>query len=245
MLMLEDKYAEIIKTIGLTEHGYYDPDAEESETLRQVEDRVYGLHKGYSVMSGITKFCVIAEDLNMVIKCPYAGHDYMVWDDDEDCYYSEEDYSPFGYANDIDEYEDSADCWDYCENELNKYEIAKEAGFDDFLLETSFYGEVNNVKYYLQEKARPYRGYESHKEYSKDTENSFNTLSKKYNMQFFRNSSWAKDAIEYFGGNRIEAFIEWDKKNEFSLLSDLHSGNIGYAKNGRPVILDWAGYREN
>ena len=48
------------------------------------------------------------------------------------------------------------------------------------------------------------------------------------------------DVIATYGLDRANEFFDFIDNN--NMASDLHDGNLGYTKDGKPVILDWAGF---
>lgn len=54
-----------------------------------------------------------------------------------------------------------------------------------------------------------------------------------------RNQEWIARAIQYYGYKFMRRVAEWTYMNE---INDLHSGNVGYIGNYRPIILDYSGY---
>ena len=51
---------------------------------------------------------------------------------------------------------------------------------------------------------------------------------------------WLCDALEYYGLKKVEKLLTFIYDED---IDDLHSSNLGY-KDGRPVIIDYAGYYE-
>ena len=54
-----------------------------------------------------------------------------------------------------------------------------------------------------------------------------------------RNPEWMARAIQYYGYKFMRKVAEWTYLND---INDLHSGNVGYIGNYRPIILDYSGY---
>lgn len=53
------------------------------------------------------------------------------------------------------------------------------------------------------------------------------------------NTIWLARAVQYYGWKFMRRFMDWMQDY---YISDLHSANIGFVGNGRPVIFDYAGY---
>ena len=101
---------------------------------------------------------------------------------------------------------------------------------------------VHGIPVYIQEKAEEfYNSQYSDKvklPFSKDAEDSFNNNDDLH----YINPIWTIRAIEYYGEERVLDFIQWAKDN--GVAGDLHTGNIGFTAEGKPIILDWAGFRD-
>ena len=54
-------------------------------------------------------------------------------------------------------------------------------------------------------------------------------------------SDWTMHAIDYYGEEEVESFINFLKDENMD--DDLHPSNVGFALDGRPVLIDWAGWR--
>lgn len=56
----------------------------------------------------------------------------------------------------------------------------------------------------------------------------------------FVSTTWLAAVYHFYGEEFLERLVEWTK---FSKVNDLHNHNTGFL-NGKPVILDYAGYEE-
>lgn len=136
---------------------------------------------------------------------------------------------------------------DYCEIEAQNYKTAKAYGITAILLPIEeIYKTSAGVKIYKQEKfsyamcemnSKQYHAFEKR---VKDLRNR-RIVSKARNdcHDSYRISrEWFARAIQVYGKRFIRAFEAWTRECE---VNDLHNGNIGF-KNGRPIILDYAGF---
>lgn len=133
--------------------------------------------------------------------------------------------------------------------ECEVYQKAKEQGLEMFFPLTKFFGEINEVKFVLQEKidyscedcSRETR--EKYKSISKTaTEKIFNKMQKGFriNKGYDKelDSLWAKMVIVLYGKKVCKKLCDFIRENQ---INDLHTSNLGYKKN-HPIILDFSGY---
>lgn len=201
-------------------------DSETTSVTNDYEDIIAHNFNGY-LASGVTKLVIVLSSLNYVIKIPYSGEWSVNYDDDELI------FTPFEYANDLAEFDIHNSNWDYCENEVTKYNIAKEHGFADFFPETVYVG--NGV--YAQEKCMEI----DEEEY---TPSESSRALCRTNWKHFRgiDADWVALAIDWYGFDRVMKFFDFI--DEYRMNEDLHRGNIGFRMNGAPIILDFSGYRD-
>lgn len=203
-------------------------DGETTSVTDDYENIIASNFKGY-LASGVTKLVIVLFSLDYVIKIPYSGEWDKNYDDDED----ELIFTPFEYANDLAKFDIHNSNWDYCENEVTKYNIAKEHGFADFFPETVYVG--NGV--YAQEKCMEI----DEEEY---TPSESSRALCRTNWEHFRgiDTDWVALAIDWYGFDRVMKFFDFI--DEYRMNEDLHRGNIGFRMNGAPIILDFSGYRD-
>ena len=217
--------------------GNYDDD--EYAAMDSLELDVYSnlLNDRFEFFNGISKCVIVLEDSDFVVKIPFNGAYQTIWNKDEE---EVVDFLHFTEANDINH--PDATGWDYCENELIKYEKAQEEGFGKFFAHTEFYRNVSGHPTYLQEKVVPY---------------SYNDggpiLPSQQAMKRYENSDvvprgrtpadWAALLFDFYDAEEVNAF--WEYADDNGLTNDLHSENIGFAQDGRPILLDWADWRED
>ncbi len=191
------------------------------------DDVLYPFKDNYTKLfksaTGATKGVLIFENFGFVIKIPF-----IFCDGDEMCGASD------GIHN-----------WDYCSQEVCRYEMAEEEGFGDIFLETDLLDTINNHPIYIQPYADILGGMDSDNYNSnhrsgtdvdatlaKEIDNSEN-----YTML---DSSWEADFLVRYGIEMFKKFKIYIKDN---WINDLRDDNIGYiGKN--PVLIDYAGFNE-
>lgn len=246
MLLLEDKLTKVYEAIRKSDINFneFGPSTDEYE----IEDSIQVILEdagidGY-VTSGASKLAIVISGCSKVIKIPFNGYYEEEWDDDE---YMGEYFCEFRDANDL--HLEDASCWDYCANELAKYEIAEEAGYAPLFAKTEKLGVIRNHPIYAQERVYVYDENNSAK-FKKNY-----TLEERQNYRDYSNSLYYDKEIDvYFGINfGILLFQTYGARmfeNICQFLSankmhrDLHSGNVGFTMSGRPIILDFSGWRD-
>lgn len=198
-----------------------DEDTEVTTAIEKVYDQ---LDKNVETAFGVSKFVIFLNN-DEVAKIPFNG---SFWYDSD-----EKD----GYR--FDEFNNS----DYCAIEAAVYADAVTLGVEKFFASTKYYGKtVEGTPIYLSE--RVYAFYENdearHKtESSEDNNKKACEISKKYLPHI--NAEWLAKAVEFYGEDAVVdlmAFIELEYINDF------HTGNVGFRKDGSPVLLDYSGYDE-
>ena len=173
-----------------------------------------------SFACGASKFCIIDEESDWVIKISF------------DCSYDVED-------------EDME--VDYCKRELYNYEKACEAGLEKYFATIFKIGEIDGIEIYLQEKLEANDGtiddveqlfydyvYANDQEYYDEIEDEDD-----------RNSAVWEDIYDMSIGERVEAIFGFIKElirfiEEYE-INDLHSANYGY-RGSELVIMDYSGW---
>lgn len=204
-----------------------------------IQEQVRKVAPTAAVYNGCSKLAIVNKTCNYVVKIPFRGMYYNSYDESSDDW-DEEYFEEFHYANDIAGNSD-AKVWDYCENELIKYEKAINAGFGEFFAETAYYGLIDNTPVYIQEKAIALseRGYEG-LHYSDDADKSY--TNNRDRIRGWIDEVWTKLAIDWYGLDKVIKFLNYIDAE--GLDSDLHRGNIGFTDAGKPVLIDWAGWRD-
>lgn len=136
----------------------------------------------------------------------------------------------------------TTEAFDYCEREYTNYLAAVNAGLDYFFPYTDFLGEINGVKFFIQEYAECDNEaissiwYDSLREdcVSEEDEDEDIINEKIWNMIYDLEDD---QRVLYCFGNE-EKLIDF--LNEYC-INDLHEGNFGYIGE-RLVIIDFSGY---
>ena len=199
---------------------------EDGEDTYAIEDVYNQLDGTVETAYGASKFIIFLND-DEVVKVPFNG-----------CYWYDPDaeggwrFDEFYYSK------------DYCGIEASVYADAVALGMEKFFASTKYYGRtVEGTPIYLSE--RVYAFYENddarHKtKSSEDSNKKASEINKKYNK--YINAEWLAKAVEFYGEDAVidlMAFIDLEH------IDDFHTGNVGFRKDGSPVILDYSGYKEN
>ena len=136
---------------------------------------------------------------------------------------------------------------DYCEREMKNYESAKQYRVERILLPTTFIGEnAKGCKMYAQpmydsamcdfhgrkcdRMIEKLHGLQEVERQAKIREGCFD---------YWRiNRYWCARVTQLYGKKFMRSFEKW---THFAKVNDLHEGNVGWL-NGKPIILDYAGY---
>lgn len=197
----------------------------------QVEDLF--LNDKIHFRHGVSKAAFIFDDLKYVIKIPFNGK--FIYDENEGIILWEQFQFAFEYSD--------VDDWNYCEAEAGIYDKAVENGFGEFFAATRFYDYTkNNYPVYIQEKVIPFKEVEASMQLP--SKKSIETAKKReFNRYCDLDYIWIASAIDYYGEEKTKKFLEY-VENNWRIGQDLHSGNIGYALDGRPCLLDFSGWED-
>lgn len=197
---------------------------EDAEETYAIEDVYCQLKSDVTTAYGASKFVIILND-DEVVKVPFNG---SYWYDDE-----AEGGMRFDYFNNT----------DYCATELAVYNDAVALGVEKFFTSIKSCGYAKDgTPIYVAE--RVYTLYENDElinktNATKDSIDKAEEIRKEYHKYFPQ--IWLEKAIEYYGEKAVidlMAFIELEHINDFN------TGNVGFRKDGSPVILDYSGYEE-
>ena len=170
---------------------------------------------------GATKLVIIMNDEDIVFKIPFNS----TWD------YNESDYSFFYGAPSI-------STWDYCEAEEERYNIAEENGFANYVAKTSMvYSTKNGVRIYTQPKCY---GYSKEKRTSRKRLEVFKKWAK-FNLPILE-PAWLNAFIDHYGAYKLKKFLKFLIDEEWD--DDLSGPNIGYTATGEPILIDYSSYME-
>lgn len=177
--------------------------------------------KPFKTANGASKGVLIFPNFGFVIKIPF-----IFCNGDEMC-----------------GAQDGVHDWDYCSQEVCRYEMAEEEGFGDIFLETDLLGEVNNHPIYIQPYAEVLNTLNS-EEYTSNHCSSVEAdketvrLLDKQESYDWLNENWEADFYVKYGIERFKKFKTYLRDN---WITDLRDANIGYiGKN--PVLIDYAGF---
>ena len=174
---------------------------------------------------GVSKFVIFLDD-DFVIKIPFNGEWGWSYEDEESV------FDPFF-------------CQDYCAVEEEIYNKAYEEGLEMFFARTKFIGfGKNHTPIYQSERVTLYGSQEGSKiadkkAPSKDSQNKANdAINDDYCSLPF---GWLARAYDFYGEEKVKKLIKFIYDTG---LEDFHNGNIGFRKNGAPVLLDYSDFHE-
>lgn len=229
-LLVEDKLTKVFNEIvkKVPEKFGWDEYNTDKENTAIVSEALKDANVAGGTYCGATKAVAVISGCSSVLKVPYSGK----WDYDEsvDCDY-------FTRFRGADNSEDHG--WDYCLTEYEVYEAAKENGLDIFFPKTEIMGECKSGTIIKQEKVLDFYEYCP---VSEDETIEFVNSDIKYYC--FADSLWVAAAIERYGKAMVDKLIDFLENNFPIVIEDLHNGNIGFRKNGEPIILDFSGWNE-
>lgn len=233
-------YAEkIIDGLNIPAHFGVDGSEDEFDGWNDLDAQVRDINIGdFTIDNGISKAVIVPADFNFVVKIPFNGIKYYEWDDEADEYSGDEYFEFFCHA-------EAPDQSDYCWDEQIKIEKACDAGFGDLFPETAFVKEHDGTRCYIQEKVRTFK---QAMQCGRVPTVSENSRTKAKDMDSYYSScswEWRAAVIEFYGEEYWKSFVNWDSINCIGILTDMHINNYGYNMDGRPVILDVSGFRED
>lgn len=186
-----------------------------------VDDFIYAYGKNVSNNYGATKGVLIFDDLDFVIKIPFSG------------YYIDNDY--IGFTG-------SEFGWNYCEDEIKYFNLAKEQNVEQFFVQTSYLTSIDGYPIYIQNYI-PEIGLRCSDYAIKTSEESktkVRSICEEKNLTLPMNVQWLGRALEYYGEEALVKLLIFIKNLH---LDDFHSDNIGFIGK-RPIILDYAGFNK-
>lgn len=214
-------------------------DEDDGESGYTVDDFAAQFNDGtIQFANGVSKCALVMENEDEVLKIPFKGRYYPDKIDYETGEVLREGcFEEFQWADDITETTD----WNYCENELIKYDRAVKAGFGEFFAATRFVDTIQGTPIYAQEKCEAISwGGKSKTEIS---DKSITIFKSNDEYDYDRLSEyWVCAAIDWYGAEKVLDFIRYLDVN---CIWDLHNSNVGFSTiDGRPVLIDWAGWRD-
>lgn len=201
---------------NLTSYDEFDSDSFQDLFGLVDEDSCY-IYDNLKYAYGMTKCVFIPKNENFVIKIPFTG------EIDENGF--------FCFFQGAGDYE-----WNYCEQELEMYKLAKEHKVEKAFAKISYiYNLEFGLPIYKQEKAtfKTCNSPLSDEELDTVTKSCFESGCKVFN------TNWLKDAYNYYSKDFYYSLIDFLATYEID--QDLHCDNLGYIGD-RPVIIDYSGY---
>lgn len=167
------------------------------------------------IESGCSKAVALNVEKDYVLKFPFNGY-----------YGLHNKWRDFKRADSYDEK------WNYCKAEIEIYcSIPYE--YRCFFAETKEI-EFDDIRYYKQEKGIPF----ANDDECRTSQSPSDSIMSNDYAGF--NEEWLAVAEQLYGTEFVVEFLNWLHSSE---ITDSHDENYGYAESdGRPLILDWAGY---
>ena len=239
ILLLEDKLAKVMNNIKNSvpmDFGSWEDGDDEYATIERACINAGLQYDEFSVSCGASKVVACINGCDSVLKVPYSG----VW-----CYQCEEvDEETGEVIQEEDEFfepfcgaENSENNTDYCLSEFEKYIALKEAGLEMFFPKTEIFGECESGYVLKQEKVITW--YDAKEKQS--SEDSKNKAKNNY-FDFGAPKAWIALAIDWYGEELVNKLVKYCKEVDGDIDSDLHYNNIGFNKEGAPIILDFSGF---
>ena len=183
----------------------------------------------FSYNTGASKFAILDDCFdNNVIKIPFSYDDEAEYECNASQSFVNQcdgccDECEYGCLNDL--------LQDYCLLETEVYERAEEAGLDFLFAKEELLLEDDGYSVYIQEKVDGQRPVSNPDTYSQNIADIFDT-------------SWAYNAFviavyNCYGHDICGKLIDFIEENG---INDLHTGNWGYSKEGKPIAFDYSGF---
>ena len=197
------------------------------EVLR--EAKLNNLKVSYYYGASQLVFIENKDTANRVYKLPFDGmmrewSEYNKQIDDYDWHEEWEDYNT-----------------NYTAKTLELYNYAIEEGVNEFfadIKEEAF--SFNHCIIYSQAFVVPISEQTKSTHSSEDSLNKAKKIKKEKEYIPFT-IDWVAVCIEMYGEDRFNQLIDFINKYD---IDDLHQNNYGYTRNGKPMILDYAGFNE-
>lgn len=193
----------------------------------------------FDIKSGATKGVIVPVGADYVIKVPFKGgyDDYYYTDEETEEEMRDWRFMPFEFARC--ECEDGGH-WDYCLDETYYYAAAKAEGIEEFFCETKLLGYSGGHPVYVQQRAETFHSNNCKVSSTPDSVQNVRVQCIKNGWYCF-NSCWCDQALQCYGEEKFNKFMQFLKKYH---ICDLHDGNIGYTIDGMPVLFDYSSYNE-
>ena len=205
-------------------------------------NHVRSIDKDADIRFGMSKMAIIAPSLEgVVIKIPFSGtYEYF-----DESYGFNDPIDTLFVTDELDYkyyYEPFTEHEDYCKLEYQKYKQLYRKNLDPFVAATRPYGTSAGFEVYIQEEIIT-------NEYAKASSlRRPSRASKSIAAQITNNSTiaidkeWLANCVESYGENMTKRFIHYCEFTDYSIVKDLHMGNLGYRKDGTACICDYTGF---
>lgn len=183
----------------------------------------------WHISSGATKCVFIPKDIEKmyVIKVPFNA--------DVDWNYDEDDF--FRFYNAVYPLSRSRG-WDYCKSEVEYFELAAQAGLDDYFAETMSFGYYDDYPIYIQERCeyagpRPGQKFFDMVKECMDRPGYYYILTREF----------CANLLQQYSVRQVEELLDFIVNEG---IGDLSCHNCGFSVmyENRPVIVDYSGYWE-
>lgn len=208
---------------------------EEDQDALDVFNHLLDVRPDLNLFHGISKAVIVSPTLSVVIKIPFRGEWFYAQDEDE-----QDVFEQFCGAR-------ANNGFDYCEDEISRYEDAADVGVQNFFAQTLLFDTINYETYewpiYVQEKVQCQENIFLEKipsAISRSKVLSWSAALEIRDTQPWR--TWLANAIDFYGEERVGLFLSFLECNP-EISSDLHWGNCGYRDDGSAVLIDYSGYR--
>ena len=241
MLLIEDKYGKLVNILNKfikEKYHFGTDDNDECYELDEIQSYIYwhlaetGFKSLYAA-SGVSKLALISEDLTHVLKVPFMGRFSSEWNSELEEYdeiWEEFRWAPYSCEN------------DYCLTEVEIYQRAVDYGVECMFAKTKMFCLLEcGLPVYMQERVIPIGAKEARS--FTPTEDSLTKVKQKYWCESC-SSEWKAIAIDLYGEEFLKKFFDFINNECPEVSEDLHSGNYGFTPDGRPVILDYSGWRD-
>jgi hypothetical protein len=202
----------------------------------------------YDYHSGATKIVFTLDDIpGYVFKIPFNGEMvYDDWDAENHTYIKDPDkeYYEYGFVSNWNDYFAEKDLdvprANHCEWEYILYSEAKDAGLEKFFTSIAPITHIGFQPVYVSEYCPTiFEEIEDETGVSKDSMDRSATLLKENKCGPFDNCEMLALFIDAYGFDEVLKLLNFLVEYK---IKDLHSENIGLLPNGKPVILDYAGF---
>lgn len=173
------------------------------------------------VLSGASKCAIIFK--NFVIKIPYSCQSYYLGN-------GKYEIDPFYFAQ-------NNSGWNYIETEEEIYSISVEEKLDFLFCKNMWIGNFHGKPIYIQERCIPFYAELGRPGF---ITNSFDKA-KEANRTSDLDTKWLSLVYDCYGDEVAEKLINFIIEND---IQDLSKDNLGVTKAGKPIIIDYASFRD-